>query len=351
MSRFRLENLFFRMNAVAVVLALSVSCTADDGCLVLEVDTDAVETTDLSDRTYHSVEFDPEYPVGRIDQVAVYDTLALIRTSGSLYGFNTGTGRLIAKYSNRGRASNEYLTVWSAGVDSGRVFLYDISSKKIMYFSVSGELLHQTKVPQAAADAPFQEFVRVGGNRYVGMRVFGTGEIPELAVYDGNFRYLNDIGPMVLRSGAHFGCPFYRNEDGRVFYYRYMLNDIYLVDDSSVTGIYRIDFGRRNVPSAEGFKDEMEMIEYVNRAPDRYATFVSDIYDSPDYFCFAYLMKSARIYAVYDKADGKVSSYSFRKGDSVLSQVCTYKDSVYLFWQDMDGATEMTVIPLSDVLI
>lgn len=35
------------MNAFAVIFALSISSTADGGCLVLEVDTDAVETADL----------------------------------------------------------------------------------------------------------------------------------------------------------------------------------------------------------------------------------------------------------------------------------------------------------------
>ena len=34
------------MNAFAVIFALSVSSTADGGCLVLEVDTDAEETSD-----------------------------------------------------------------------------------------------------------------------------------------------------------------------------------------------------------------------------------------------------------------------------------------------------------------
>ncbi len=338
-------------SAVTLVLSLSASCsTHSDDCLVLDVDTDNVMITDLSDKAYASVKFISDYAIGQIDRVAIYDTLALIKASGSLYGFNTETGGKIAKYSNKGRAANEYLTVWGAGIDSGRVYLYDINSKKIMYFSVSGELLHQTKVPETSMDAPFQEFIRLDRNSYVGKRVFGAGEIPELALYDENFRHLKDIGTMTLRSGAHFSNPFYRNEDGLVFYYRYMLNDIYLVDDNAVIEIYRIDFGRRNIPSTKDFKDEMQIIEYVNRSPNRYATFVSNIYDSHAYFSFVYFMRGERFYAVYDKSADKVSSHSFQKGDSVLSQICTYNDKVYLFWQDMSGTTEMTIIPLANVV-
>ena len=339
------------IRACVLLLALSVSCSSqEDNCRVLEVDTDAAKIIDLSNDTYPSVKFISEYAIGQIDQAVIYDTLALIKASGSLYGFNAETGDMIAKYSNRGRASNEYLTVWSSGVDSGRVFLYDINSKKIMYFSVSGELLYQTKVPEISMDAPFQEFVRAGDDRYVGKRVFGAGEIPELALYDENFRYLKDIGTMTLRSGAHFSTPFYRNEEGRVFYFRYMMNDIYLVDDKSVKEIYRIDFGRRNIPVSKDFKDEMQVIEYANEHPGKYATFVSNIYDSSSCFAFVYFMNGVRFYAVYDKATDHVSSYSFRKGNSVLSQISTYGDSVYLFWQDMSGATEMTIIPLSCLL-
>lgn len=340
-----------KSKVLILVFSLSVSCSTHvDNCRVLEVDTDAVTVTDVSDDAYTSVRFISENAIGRIDQVDVYDSLVLIKASGSLFGFNTETGNRIAKYSNKGRAANEYLTVWSAGIDSGRVYLYDINSKKIMYFSVSGELLYQTKVPETSMSAPFQEFVRLDENRYIGKRVFGAGEIPELALYDKNFRYLKDLGTMTLRSGAHFSNPFYRNENGSVFYYRYMLNDIYRVDDNTVTEIYRVDFGRRNIPLTKDFKDEMQIIEYVNRSPERYATFVNNIYDSQAYFSFVYFMQGERLYAVYDKSADKVFSHSFRNGDSVLSQICTYKDNVYLFWQDMNGTTEMTKIPLANIV-
>lgn len=336
--------------SVASMSVLS-SCTAlQEDYRLLDVDTDDVKVVDLSATPfYETVKIKSEYTIGHIDKAVISDTLVLIKTSGNLLGFDVRTGIMVAKYSHKGRASGEYLTVWSAGLDSGMVFLYDINSKKIMYFTPSGDLIKQVKVPETSGDAPFQDFIRLDNDRYIGKRVYGAGEIPELSVYDSEFRYLHDLGSMTLRSGAHFDNPFFRNERGEVFYYRYMLNDIYLVDGQTVKPIYRIDFGRSNIPRSTDFRDEMQIIEYVNRKPDRYATFVSNIYDSSDYFCFVYLIDGERRYAIYDKTLGKVSSYSFRNADSVLSKLVTYNDNVYLFWQDM-SKTEITVIPFERLL-
>lgn len=333
-------------------MSIMVSCTAlPEDCQVLDVDTDNVEIVDLSTAPFfETVEFKSGYTIGHIDEAVISDTLALIKTSENLMGFDIRTGAMVAKYSHRGRASEEYLTVWSVGLDSGRVFLYDINSKKIMYFTASGDLIKQVKVPETSGDAPFQDFIRLDDDRYIGKRVYGAGEVPELSVYDSEFRYLHDAGSMILRSGAHFDNPFFRNGRGEVFYYRYLLNDIYLVDGQTVRPIYRIDFGRSNIPRSKDFRDEMQIIEFVNERPGRYATFVSNIYDSPACFCFVYLMDGERRYAVYDKNSDRVLSYSFRNADFVLSKVVTYNDKAHLFWQDMGGTVEMTVIPLEILL-
>ena len=336
--------------SVASVSVLASCTVSQENYRLLDVDTNDVEIVDLSTTPfYETVDIKSEYTIGHIDEAVISDTLVLIKTSGNLLAFDVRTGTMIAKYSHKGRASDEYLTVWSAGLDSGRVFLYDINSKKIMYFTTSGNLIKQVKVPETSGDAPFQDFIRLDGDRYIGKRVYGAGKIPELSVYDSEFRHLHDVGSMTLRSGAHFDNPFFRNERGEVFYYRYMLNDIYLVDGQTVKPIYRIDFGRSNIPRSTDFRDEMQIIEYVNRKPDRYATFVSNIYDSSDYFCFVYLIDGERRYAVYDKTLDKVSSYSFRNADFVLSKVVTYNDNVYLFWQNM-SKTEITVIPFERLL-
>ena len=104
-------------SAVTLVLSLSASCsTHSDDCLVLDVDTDNVMITDLSDKAYASVKFISDYAIGQIDRVAIYDTLALIKASGSLYGFNTETGGKIAKYSNKGRAAASEMVFGVSGL-------------------------------------------------------------------------------------------------------------------------------------------------------------------------------------------------------------------------------------------
>ena len=105
------------IRACVLLLALSVSCSSqEDNCRVLEVDTDAAKIIDLSNDTYPSVKFISEYAIGQIDRVAIYDTLALIKASGSLFGFNTETGGKIAKYSNKGRAAASEMVFGVSGL-------------------------------------------------------------------------------------------------------------------------------------------------------------------------------------------------------------------------------------------
>lgn len=323
-----------------------ISCTSRNIAKVptLRVDLDATVHLDVSQMHGKTVWLDSTCLIGRIGQVCIADTVALVKSSEILAGFDLRTGDLVARYSRKGRASGEYLSIWSIGIDEEMVYLYDINSKKVMYFDISGHLLKQVPVAQSPSEKPFQDFVRRGDGAIIGKRVFGAGEIPELSLYDSDFRHVSDIDGFILRSGSYFGCPFFRNMQGDVYYVRSMLNDIYVLKGTFAEKAYSVDFGNSTIPFLERFKDEMEIISYANKFPDRYATFISNIYDSDDYVCFMFLAKRKKMYAVYEKSSGHTFSFDFCNGNGVLSQIVTHDDSVYLFWESETGSIEVAVL-------
>lgn len=332
----------------AAVFLTSCKTRSGVSAEMLQVDLNRTVAVDVSGINAETVRLDSL--AGSLDQVVIKDSFALVKASGTLLGIDLRTGRIISQYSRKGRAPGEYLTLWSVGIDGDNVYIYDINSKKVMYFDYSGQLLKQVHLAQPLSGKPFQDYIRSNSGFIIGKRVFGVGEIPELALYDSTFCHVSDISDFNLRSGAHLGYPFCLNHKGEIYYVRSLLNDVYLVDGHSARKVYSVDFGRNNIPALDNFKDEMEIINFANRNPDRYATFISNIYDSEDYFCFMFFAKGKKMYAVYEKAAAGVHTFEVNAGSSVIAQIVTSENKAYIFWESESGDIYVTVLPIEHLL-
>ena len=280
--------------------------------------------------------------IGFIHQLAVKDSIALFKTDKVL-SVNINTGEKFAEYSRKGRANDEYLSAWNVGFEDDMVYIYDMNAKKVMYFTFNGELKYNKTTPLNTQGKPFQQIISYKDNQYIGQRVFGTGDIPELALYDSTFTYMADVSEFILRSSNSFGSRFCRNHKGEVLFNRAFLNDIYEVTDRGATIRYIIDFGEYAVPDLNGFADEMEIIQFINKGQNKgLATMISDIYDSENYLCFSFLLranglKAEKALCIYNKKNGEAESYSFESGDRTIQQIIIDNDIVYVFQDNEEG--------------
>lgn len=280
--------------------------------------------------------------MGLIHQLEVKDSIALFKTDKVL-SVNVNTGKQIAEYSRKGRANNEYLSAWNIGFEDDMVYIYDMNSKKVMYFTCNGELKYNKATPLNTQGKPFQQMISYKDNQYIGQRVYGVGDIPELSVYDSTFTYIADVGDFILRSSNSFGSRFCKNHKGEVLFNRAFLNDIYEVQDGSATIRYIIDFGEYAIPDLNGFTDEMEIIQFINSGQNmEFATMISNIHDSEDYLCFSFLLRTNGLPAekalcIYNKKNGEAKSYRFESGDRTVQHIVIDNDIVYVFQDNEEG--------------
>ena len=172
------------------------------------------------------------------------------------------------------------------------IYIYDINTKKVIWSTIDGRFVSYEKVTDKAEKSPFSMFIRFDDSYYIGKRVFGIGEIPELSLYDEHFNYLKPIEPKLrLRSGLHMGKSFSLDSNGQVLYNQYFSNRILAVSISGISVQFVIDFGKFSFPNVEKYKDEYEIIEAINSSPRKYATYVHNFIDSDRFFSFAFLFK------------------------------------------------------------
>lgn len=320
-----------------LVTATLASCNKEYSHTVIEVDLS--EAVNVSLEGVDETRLMSQTVLGKLIQIIVNDTLILVKTPEGVRGFSSETGEETAVFSRKGRAADEYLNAWNVGFEDGLPYILDIDSKKMMYFNHEGGMIESKNLPMSN---PFQHIVKLDKGRYLGKRMYGTGHISELSLYNADLQYVSDFGDLILRSGSNFGFPFYRNENGDVYYNRDFLNEIYRVADDDLKLFYTIDFGDNNIPGLASFEDEMEIIMYSNQSVKEYATMVSGIYDSKKYFCFTFVFSGKRGYAVYDKTDKSVTTYLFKDAEYMT----TSDDAVYIFSQTEENGTCFSRIAL-----
>ncbi|MBQ6911240.1 MAG: 6-bladed beta-propeller [Bacteroidales bacterium] len=245
--------------------------------------------------------------LGMIDDAWVKDTLLMLFGNNALHAFSTQTGKLSMTFSRQGRGPLEYIRIWDYGADDDGIYIYDIDGKQMLFFLWDGSFKKMEKLTGRSADNPFQAIIRAPwGKGYVGKRIYGTPEVPELSSYDEHFRYVSPIGAYTLRSGLKLWRQLYLGSDGDVLYNRYFSNEVLSLTSDSLAVKYIVHFPHRNVPEMD---DEYDALELLGKKNTPYAVIMSQIKETDKYFGFQFAAESNRYYAVYDKLSGNCKVY------------------------------------------
>ncbi|MGM9738975.1 MAG: 6-bladed beta-propeller [Candidatus Cryptobacteroides sp.] len=272
----------------------------------------------------------------------VPDLGILVKSGNDLFLFNEKTNSVTAKFGRLGRAKDEYTFISDFGYDkdAGQVYLYDMNSKRINWYSPAGEFIDTVGVTDQASRKPFSTIVKYG-DHYIGKRVFGMPGVPEMSLYDEDFNFVRAISPeLLLRSGIDLGKQFTCNEEGEVLYNRYFSNEVLSVTPDSVSVKYIVDFGDYNVPD-ENFGDEYEIIDYVNSdAVKECATLISNICERGHYLSFAFILKPGRYcLCIYDKTTDKSRTLIVSDPEYEVSQIIPAGDFAFVFFENPAGGS------------
>lgn len=335
-----MKNLFYCTLAIVALVGCKPEKSGQSRIFV-DVDNSVVITAKDMEEMYRVDE--GEFQLKVADMVRYVPELGILVKSGNdLFLFDDKTNSVTAKFGRLGRAKDEYTFISDFGYDkdAGQVYLYDMNSKRINWYSPKGEFIDTVGVTSKSSRQPFSTIVKYGDN-YIGKRVFGMPGVPELSLYDKDFNFVHAISPeLILRSGIDLGKQFSCNDDGEVLYNRYFSNEILAVTPDSVGVRYIVDFGDYNVPD-DNFTDEYEIIDYVNSdSVNECATLISNICDKGNYLSFSFIKKPGRrCLCIYDKTAGKSRSLIVHDPEFEVSQIIPAGDCAFVFFEDPDGGS------------
>lgn len=322
------------------IFALFISCSAYCQKKIF-IDIDNLKYINIDNHSSIKSLDTQEFLLGKIDRVQYIQNYGiLMQSERSLYLYDISQNSLNVKFSNFGRAEHEYTFISDFGCDKDKIFIYDMNTKKILWYDLSGKFLSKNIVADKAEMSPFSMLIRFDNSYYIGKRVFGAGDIPELSLYDHEFNYQKPIDPkMKLKSGIYIGKQFLHAYNGEVLYNQYFSNQILAVSISGTYVKYTIDFGKYNIPNLENYKDEYEIINDINSSQKKYASYIHNICDSERYLSFAFLLKDGiQCLCVYDKYQDNVLQFAFRSGTGTITNVVPCNNMAIVFCEnEVDG--------------
>jgi len=289
--------------------------------------------------------------VDEVKKILFVEGQYIIQCRNKVLAFDAHSGVQKTSFSGQGRAKGEFISLWDTWVEEKIICIYDINGNKILQYDLDGNLLDVIFITAKAEDNPFQFLAKTGDGYYVGKRVYSGMEDPELNLYNKNFEFVKEIGDLKIESGIYLGYPFFVYSPSEILYYRYLYNDIYAIDDKqNVTVKYYVDFGENNVPLNPNLKDEYDRIDFVNKSKKKYATLISNVYESKKYVCFGFLFDGKKCLGVYNKSNGIMASFMFAVASEFPRvDVYVFDDKAVLVTQDMDK-TCLTTISVEDLL-
>ncbi len=332
------------MRRISILFLLAVICScnrsdSDKNVITVDFDVDNYQAVNLDEM--RGIILDG-VTVGRVKDMLLVDSSLFIHSSSGLHRFSLETGDLEVTYSRRGSGPEEYVSLWCCNVNDSVVQLYDMNRKRLLEYEEDGSFIRNIELPSSYSDNPFQAFVRVG-ERYLGKRVYGgDSSIPELAYYDENFRYLEDVlQKLNLRSGLMLHPPFTMNSEGNALYCRYFDNAVYEITQDESAIKYRIDFGQHSFENGDDFKDEYDIIDHVNSVKRKYAVNFSAFQEDERFLTFCYLYDASKRLAVYDKDEDMTFSMFFDSESETVDQICRSGNTLYILTQCDDASAKL----------
>lgn len=329
---------------IIVAFIVCVSCSHNNNnATVVRIDTS--NTFEYPLDTKDGFLLEPEF-LGAVSDVIVLDSTLIISSNNKLLGFSIYSGHSLCCFSREGRGPEEYLKIWDFGADHNNLYLYDIDGKKILFFRENGEYLESVALPEESSSNPFQSLIPARWNNgYVGKRIYGMPNVPELSFYDSLFRYVEPIGADELRSGIRLWRQFFNGADNDILYNRYFSNDINAISADGVRVKYSVDFGKNNLPR---FTDEYEAIDLLSQesSAPKYASIMSQIVETKSSLCFQFVYNAQKYYVLYDKVSQEAKIIHPTVQDGEIEQILYHNNSLIVIAADAIGAIYLYNISL-----
>lgn len=311
----------------------------DEDPVVISVEVDSLVPVNVDSLSTRVVL--PEMVSG-VDDILLVGRDSMIIKAGnqlvSLYGSPQTTA---SRVSNVGRGPQEYISLWDFGVKEDTLFLYDIDQKRLLFYSFGADYIRTVSLSHFSQDRPFQSLAPLGNHHFVGKRVFGMPDTPELSLYDAAGEYECEIPFSNLRSGIRLWRQFFPGADEDVLYAPYFSNSIFRISGrGEASAKYRIDFGKHSL-SEKTWNDEYEAIDRLNADADKYATMVSNIRETPDVLSFQFAFRAQRCLCIFDRKTGEIHAYRFYSSSGMeIEQVIDDGKRILVFWREGDVLRE-----------
>ena len=324
-----------------IFLLIITSCSdsaADDKYDIIEFDICDSIYVKLND--VPGIVLDKQVVIGTIKDVKIIDSILFIHSSTGLHSFDL-SGNLRTSYSRKGRGSEEYSMLWTYNLMDDVVQLYDMNRKMILEYDFDGNFIQSITLPGLASDNPFQVFVSLGEG-YLGKRVYGGYEVPELALYDKEFRYIRDLSvDLFLRSGLMLHNPFTLNYRNNILFCRYFSNEVYEISPTGIDLRYKIDFGKHSFREESNLIDEYEIIERINSSRKKYAVNFSEFQEDERFLSFCYIYDASKRIAIFDRKENLSYSFTFFSDDEITEYILRYENNIYIITQNDVGETKL----------
>ena len=316
----------------------SVITIAIDECTLVDCD------------EFPSIFFSDDYIISMFDDILLDSKTLIIKSGNNLYGVDVSNGHFTTRFSYIGNGPKEYIQLWDFCVKDEDVLLYDIDKKNILRYSKEGRFVSETPLDSDASANPFQYIFPLDDSLFVGKRIYGMPDVPELSVYDSDFNYRRQVGEMKLKSGIRLWREFYPGSDRDVLFARYFSNDILSIRKDSVLCKYQVDFGRYSFDD-NMYQDEYECIEQLNRHENRYASLISNLYEDEKTFAFQFVKQGDKYLTVFNRNDGCSKTLKFTSAEMHIEQVIFGKGNIaYVFFSDEESNGGYYVIHLNRII-
>lgn len=332
----------FRKCILLPLLALVFSCSTDkETCTVISIN----ENDEIQDIYWENLPYvdlkDSNAVIGVIDKVIYTEKSFLVVAQGKMHLFDT-TGTFMRQIGHIGRARNEYSSYSDCWIENNKIHLYDLNGKKIISYSMDGNIDKIQSLKPADGDIPFN-FVVPFGKSYVGKCIWnGTkGQSPALALYDPEFQYIKPLGNLTVSSGLRLGYPLINAEKGSLLYWNPLDRKIFRISkDLSVEKEFEISFGSRNFPSTEDV-DEYDIISLIQDQKWRakHSGPITYVWEKNNSLLFLYYHGKELRLAKYNERNSHISSYRFVDSpESALYSCAFHNDTLFFFIETDDNA-------------
>lgn len=324
------ERILFFVLAI-VTTSCGRAIQTKDAMISVEIDNCKVIDCDEFPR----ICFSEEFIFSMYDDIQFDDGAVLyLRTGNNLFAIDAQNGHVITRFSNIGNGPEEYIQLWDFCLVSDGVLLYDIDKKCILKYSKDGRFISSASLGRDANSSPFQYIFPLNDSLFIGKRIYGMPDVPELSIYSSNFEFVKPIGEFILKSGIRLWRELYTGSDQDILYTRYFSNKITGIKNDSVFCKYSIDFGKYSFDDTL-YKDEYECIEQLNKHESRYASLVSNLYEDRQTFVFQFVKQGSKYLTIFKKTANKSMTYKFTSKIDDIEQVIYMGDgNAFVFFSN-----------------